>query len=122
MTDDTISTSTTPPAFDRAASRATIFSANAMAKKSIVLPFYGAQIELRQPAIGELEGLSDGDTSIPIVNILVRHAYVPGTDEKMFDFADTEQLKLLPFNDEMKAVSEAIGQLTNVQVSVAEKN
>jgi len=114
---------TAAPRLTKDEMRAKIFSAQSMNRKTILVPFFGADIELRQPSVGEVEKLLDRETGkVSMVQVLIDHAYVPGTDTKVFDFADLDQLKTLPFNEDMSKVAEAVGQLTNVNVKAAEKN
>lgn len=120
-TDDVEVAASPKPSKD--AMRAKIFSAQSMDRKTVVVPFYGADIELRQPSVGEIEKLFDKETGkMSFVNMLIDHAYVPGTSEKVFTFADHDQLKDLPFNEDMSKVAETISKLTNVNIKAAEKN
>lgn len=94
---------------------------------TIAVDFFGEQIELRQATVGQMQKMIDaqnaGDaTSKGVVAYLIAYAYVPGTDEKLFDDADAEVLGQLPFDDNMKALTDAINKLTNMSVSDAEKN
>lgn len=103
--------------------RAQIFSQASMDKKSIPLNFYGAGIEIRQPSVGQIENLIDKSTNrMSFIQVLIDHAYVPGTKEKVFSQADYEQLQELPYTGDMAAVADAITKLTDVKVKEAEKN
>ena len=63
--------------------RELIFNSNQAATTEI--QFFGQTIELRQPTVGEIEELNRRreDSSSTIGDILVRYAYVPGTDERV---------------------------------------
>lgn len=114
---------TTPTKKTKGDLRAQIFSAQSMDKKAIPLSFYGADIEIRQPSVGEIEKLIDKDTQrISFVQVLIDHAYVPGSPDKVFDQADYDQLRDLPYTGDMSKVADAVTQLTNVKVKAAEKN
>lgn len=111
------------PPVTRDSLRAKIFAAKNTTRKTIKVPFYDAEIELRQPTVGEIEKLTDPETGkTSMVTILIDYAYVPGTDTKMFDVADAEQLTSMPFGSDMAKVADAITELTNVKVKEAEKN
>ena len=104
--------------------RAKVFSSASAQRKSYVLPFFGTEIELRQATVGEITQMieegSTGKISLPLY--LIRHAYVPDTEEKVFETADLDGLMALPFNSDMSALSDIIVKLSNVQISDAEKN
>lgn len=109
----------------RDATRAKIFAAENKQGESVLLKFFGTEIELKQPSIGEIqkfgENVVDGGR-IPFAQILVDYAYVPGTTEKVFELGDIESLNQLPFNADIQAVVDTIEQFTNLSVKDAEKN
>ena len=49
-----------------------------------------------------------------VVDTLVKHAYVPGTDELVFDSADAEAFKQMPFGADFLRVSKALEELSDV--------
>jgi hypothetical protein len=96
--------------------RTAIFSNNAVATKRIM--FFDAEIEIRQPSTGEVLATKDDDNSQRgLVSILVRYAYVPGTNEKVFEEADADAILALPFGPDMLRVNEAIAELTKIDVA-----
>lgn len=92
--------------------------------KSELITFFDQTIELRQPTVGEIEELqnqsehSKGRT----VRTLIRYAYVPGTDEKVFDEADVDGLQELPWGKDFSEVVKAVAKLTGIDIGGAEKN
>ena len=105
--------------------RTKIFS-GATNRESITITFFGADIELRQPTVGQLQNMleeqSNRQGNIPLPQYLIQYAYVPGTDDKVFDQADLAGLMDLPYNQDMIIVANAVGKLSGVNVPVAEKN
>lgn len=103
--------------------RSAILSSANMKRKSVKLKFFGAEIELLQPTAGDIMRYMDDSTkSLNIANVLLDYAYVPGTEEKVFEEGDLENIKQLPFNEDMQALVKAIEQFTNIMVGEAEKN
>lgn len=107
----------------RDALRALIFSAEKAKPKTVALNFFGADIELRQPSVGDIQKYMESESqTMSMVSVLIDYAYVPGTDEKVFDPADADTLKALPFNEDVRKATEAINTFTNVVLGDAEKN
>jgi hypothetical protein len=106
--------------------RKAIFSADASKRQSIKLNFFGTEIELRQASIMEvqaqIERRATSNGTVSIADYLIDYAYVPGTDEKVFESGDKETIAQLPFNKDMTKLTEAITSLTNIDVKAAEKN
>ena len=103
--------------------RALILSSENLKRKTLVFTFFGAEIELRQPTTGDIMRYMEESTrTMSLVNILLDYAYIPGTDEKVFEAGDIDTLKQLPYNEDMQKLTKVIEQFTNVIVSDAEKN
>ena len=49
-----------------------------------------------------------------MINTLVGYAYIPGTDEKIFEDADAASLKQLPFGADLQRIMKALETLTEV--------
>jgi len=106
--------------------RAAIFSgANKQLKKKVIR-FFGQDIEIRQQTLGAISELAaeedDGDKQLSLVKTIIRYAYVPGTNEKVFGIEHTEELMSLPFGDDFDRLSDTIRDLTKVSVKDQEKN
>ena len=111
--------------------RATIF-ANAK-PKSVVVEFFGTEIELRQPTLGAVLDLrsvrqaaaDEGkpiDTKEAAVDNMLRYCYVPGTNEPVFEEADRDSLLRLPFGEDYTRITRALQDITGIKVTEAEKN
>lgn len=83
--------------------------------KTIPVEFFGEKIELRQPTLGDiLKARDNEDRTAAVVNILVSYAYIPGTDEKIFESGDSESLLAMPFGGDFIEVTKALETLTAV--------
>jgi hypothetical protein len=104
--------------------RQRIFSAENKQKSSRIIHFGGVDIELRQPSVRETLALGDsmGNDRIFLVNFLIQYAYVPRSEEKIFDPADYDMLADLPFGKDMSEASRALRELTDIVVADEAKN
>ena len=97
----------------RNAIRAQIFAAREL--KKIEVEFFGAQIEMRQMQLSDILTVQNNeDRESGIVDMLIKYAYVPGTDEKVFEDADADAFKKLPFGADFQRLSKAMEELTEV--------
>lgn len=108
------------PAKTRDSIRSAILSSESKRRKSKVLPFFGQDIEIRQPSVGDMMKFSEGNKSF--IQVLIDFAFVPGTNEKVFEATDKAALEELPFNEDVQAVLDAVTELTSASVKDAEKN
>jgi hypothetical protein len=77
--------------------------------------FFGAQIELRQASFGDIIRMREGDDrEAAVIHNLINYAYIPGTDEKVFEEGDAESFKEMPFGADFIRVSQAVEELTEV--------
>jgi hypothetical protein len=82
---------------------------------SRTVDFFGSQIEIKQPTLGAiLDARKEANSEGAIINTLVMYAYVPGTSELVFEEADTEALKAMPFGADFIRVTDALQELTSV--------
>lgn len=90
--------------------------------KAEIVNFFGQDIEIRQPTVGQMEkAVSAEDKSSSITDMLIAYAFVPGTEDKVFETADVDTLKTLPYNEDVQEVMKAITRLTGVDVKAAAK-
>jgi hypothetical protein len=83
--------------------------------KTIPVDFFGEKIELRQPTLGDiLKARDNEDRTAAVVEILVSYAYIPGSDERIFESGDSEALLAMPFGGDFVAVTKALETLTAV--------
>jgi hypothetical protein len=93
--------------------RAKIFSARKPASR--IVSFFGEDIEIRQPLLGDiLDAQANEDRQSAIIQMLVDRAYIPGTDEKLFDDSDADNFKTMPFGAEFLRISKAMEELSEV--------
>lgn len=111
---------TTPITRDEA--RAKIFAAENTKGKTKTVKFFGTEIELHQPTVAQVLAMEKDAENRSFVNNLVEHAYIPGTTTKVFEIADIDTLKELPFNGDVGAVCDALKELTAMDLEASEKN
>jgi len=98
---------------DRNAIRAAIFASKKPMSKEVL--FFGQKIELRQPILEDILTAQSGeDRKSAIVDTLVKYAFVPGTDEHIFEDADGDAIMKLPFGQDMVNITNALEDLTTV--------
>lgn len=97
----------------RAQARARIFASKKL--RSERFDFFGIEVELRQPTFGAVMDVqANKDREAGIIQTLVDQAYVPGTNEKLFEPADVDQFLEMPFGADFIRVTEALEKLTEV--------
>ncbi len=83
--------------------------------KSKVIEFFGQQVELRQGTLGDiLEARESEDRQGAVIRVLTERAFIPNTDIRIFETADADVLKKLPFGPDFIRVSNALDELTDV--------
>lgn len=94
--------------------RAKIFSAKARSKE---IDFFGTRIELRQPTIGVILAQRRGELALDASQMmLMQYAFVPGTNDHVFEEADLDALDELPFGKDMQDLSMAVADLMGSDV------
>ena len=92
--------------------RAEIFKHREIQSKEVT--FRGVKLEIRQPTLDDILSAQDSeDRKTAILQTLVRHAYIPGTEERVFEDGDIEMLLRMPFDKEFIEISQAIGALSD---------
>lgn len=81
-----------------------------------VIDLFGAQVEIRQPTLGAIldAGSSEEEKQSAIIDTLIKFTYVPGTDELVFELADADTFKTMPFGADLLRVSKAFEELTQI--------
>lgn len=83
--------------------------------KSVAVELFGTTIELRQPILEDvIKAQSQEDRTRGIVDVLIKQAYVPDTNEKVFTEEDADQLCTLPMGADILRVAQALESLTEV--------
>jgi len=94
---------------------------NAPKPKTELITLFGAEVELRQPTLATIMEMSDeADNKQRSVDMFLKYAYVPGTDELVFEKADSAVILNWPFGDELLAMQQAVGRLTGLNIMVDE--
>ena len=94
-------------------------------RKSKIIPFFGVDVEVRQPTTGEVLQLRETGRDDPRTAgmlAIISYVYVPGTNEKMFEPADVDSLLDLPFGQDMSLLHRTISELSDIDVPGLEKN
>ena len=82
---------------------------------SIPVVFFGEKIELRQPRLEDVLAVQNNeDREVAVIETLINYAYVPGTEERVFEDGDKDTLKKMPFGADFIRVSQALETLTEV--------
>ncbi len=88
--------------------------------ESKMISLYGIEIELRQPTLEAILKSRDIDDNVArAVDMIIEYAYVPGTDDHVFETADREMILRWPFGKDLQTLNEAIADLTGVDIAAA---
>jgi hypothetical protein len=98
-----------PPSRDEI--RAKIFGAKPECKEIV---FFGTTIELRQPALGVIMEQRENDIREAGVMMLLSNAFVPGTNDRVFEPADEEAIRMLPMGPDLKRLFDTVNVLLGV--------
>lgn len=109
-----------PPTRDELRNK--IFSAEYTEVKKEYLTFNGVEIELRQPKVSAFMEQREGENREFFARFLIDNAYIPYTDEKVFDVADRDSLLEMPMNSSWTNAINAIQVLIDIKVDDKVKN
>ncbi len=88
--------------------------------ESKVIEMFGVDIELRQPSLGAImKARETGDQATRAVEMIIEYAFVPGTDDHVFDAADSDVIKNWPFGKDLARLNDAVAELTGVDIEAA---
>ena len=77
--------------------RAAILNAKNTSRKSILINFFGQDIEVRAPTIGQLSKMTEDSETSTIITLLLEYCYVPGEkNTKVFESADRDEISNIP--------------------------
>ena len=83
---------------------------------------FGVELELQQPTLRSILQARDIDDELTrTADVFIHYAYVPGTNEKVFEEADRDVILNWPFNEDILRVQEIIADLTGVNLDDAEE-
>jgi len=90
--------------------------------KKELITLFGEEIELHQPTLGAiLSAQSFNDIKAQSINMIIEYAYVPGTDERVFEAGDADVIANWPFGDDLVKLQTTIAKLTGVDTSKEEE-
>ena len=98
--------------------RAAIFGAK---PNSTTIEFFGHNIELRQPTLGDTMAMRRANAEDATVQMLVQYAFVPGTNDHVFEETDADSIRNIPFGPDMLRLSQAVNALIGVTAEGLEK-
>jgi len=93
--------------------------------KSMIITFFGQEVELRQPStkrVLDLRRLDSENPGMAAAEMIINYVYEPGTKNLVFESTDSDMILGLPFGDDMSRMNQAIGELTNIDVKTEIKN
>lgn len=82
--------------------------------RSVLITFFGAEIELRQDSMGNMldaQNAADADRQDQLLRVIIRRAYIPGTDTRVFTEADIDGLRALPWNSDWTNLANKVAEL-----------
>ncbi len=106
----------------RAEIRSALIGSTPLAK-SVLIHVWGIDMELRQPTLKAIMDTRDIESSSErAVEMIIKYAYVPGTDELIFEDSDAELILRWPFGEDMLKVQETITELTGLDIESAKED
>ncbi len=93
---------------------------NAPKPDSKIITLFGVEIELKQPNLGAiLKTRAEGDDATRAIDMIIEYAYVPGTNDHVFEMTDRAAMMNWPFGKDLTTLNTAIAELTGVDIDVA---
>ena len=90
------------------------------------MTLFGQKVDIHQPTLGQMSEVgrrAGQDPKIPpVVRLLIMYTYVRGTDVKVFDDSDAEQLASMRTGKWLEEFNTVMAELSSVDVQAAEKN
>lgn len=103
--------------------RSQLFNSASKKRRSKKINMFGTEVEVRQPSVGQvLELQNSKDQKNTLVRMLIEYCYVPGTNEKVFEEGDQDQIMSWPVDDWFQQFNDAVTELASINVQEAEKN
>lgn len=109
---------------DRNAMRAAIFSDERKKPASLPFTFFGEKMEVRQPTLIQIHKMGKFASSDKpgVARAIIEYCYVPGTNEKVFEDTDLDQIASLPTGQWLNDFNTILEKLTGQDIKEAEKN
>ncbi len=87
-----------------------------------MVTLFGQEVELQQPTLASILGArEDLDEKTRVADVFINYAYVPGTNERVFEEGDRDTILNWPFGEELIEVQRVIAKLTGVDIADAEE-
>lgn len=87
-----------------------------------VVKLFGTEIELQQPTLASmLEARQEDSERVRTADMFIRYAFVPGTDERVFEDGDRDTILNWPYTKEILAIQTTIMKLTGIDIADAEE-
>lgn len=91
--------------------------------KSEVIEVFGVKLELRQPTLKSIMDAREiEDSATRAVSMIIKYAYVPGTDDLIFEDTDAELILRWPFGEDLLKLQETITELTGLDIETAKED
>ncbi len=88
--------------------------------KSVLITVFGVALELKQPSLGSImDTRENDDAKARAADMIVKYAYVPGTNDLVFEDTDREMILRWPFGEDLLALQQAITDLTGLDIDSA---
>ena len=88
--------------------------------KTVPIKIFGIDIELIQPTLASImETREEDDAKTRAADMIIKYAYVPGTDQLIFEDTDREMILRWPFGEDLLALQQAITELTGIDIDAA---
>lgn len=114
MTDTTVTDQGQPQLSLRDRMRSDFFNAQLNKPESRIVEFRGYKIEIRQPTLGSVISAQEGEKARSVATTLIQYAFVPGTNDHIFEPEDEESLMQMPFGGDFIKVANALTELTSI--------
>ncbi len=110
------------PPLTRDEIRAVLLGKTPLAKSKLITVF-GVEIELRQPTLASIMTTREiEDPKVRATEMIIKYAYVPGTEEYVFENTDREMILRWPFGEDLLLLQQTITDLTGLDIDAAKED
>jgi hypothetical protein len=104
--------------------RSQIFSTTYTTPKVVKYTFNGVELEFRQPSFEDfVEARQNArDNENFLIRMLIKHSFIPGTEERPFDEADYEALVHMPMSGNLMTALNTAQMIFDLKVEEKVKN
>ena len=102
--------------------RAVLLGKTPLAKTKLIT-IYGVEVELRQPTLASIMTTREIEKpEVRATEMIIKYAYVPGTDDHVFENTDREAILKWPFGEDLLTLQQAITDLTGLDIDAAKED